>query len=140
MAMTAKSHEAATPVPSIGLSHPKGGYHRKGLYIHLQGKGGEYVYSEMPFVRNRVITMSAPRIAAQKSLNSQIQSLYRPMFLQSLHCILRTSRSVAAAGRCKRRYVSLITAYREYEQSGYVRDDGSHLCGCYSEQVDEIED
>jgi hypothetical protein len=66
-------------------------------------------------IRNRVISIPAPRITAQDAPHGQIKPLHWPVFLQCLNSITGTSRAIATRWRCERRYTFLIEIDRKQQ-------------------------
>ena len=79
---------------------------------------------------NRVISASAPRIAAQDSPDGEVESFDGSVLDEGLPRILRTSRGEAARGRRVGRNRSLVEANRQDEQPDDAprneTDDFSH--------------
>jgi len=67
---------------------------------------------------HRVITVSAPGVAAPKALQRKPATLQRAVLLNSLHSIGAAGRRVAATRSQQRRYGQLIKAYERGKQYG----------------------
>ena len=67
-------------------------------------------------LRNRIISVSSPWVAAQKPAHRKVKSLERTVLAEGLKCVLRASRSESACRRFERRYADLIEPYQENER------------------------
>lgn len=69
----------------------------------------------MKFIRNRVVTMTTPRMAPEDAAYAEIESLEGTMAEDGFHHILATRRGVAASGRGQRTDAPLVEADGEDE-------------------------
>lgn len=68
------------------------------------------------FLRYRIISRTAPRMAAKYSFGAEPYTFNNPVDLNRLYHILRTSRAVTAASGAKRRYKILVESNRQNQQ------------------------
>ena len=84
-------------------------------------------------LRHRVVSASAPRIAAQDSPDGEVESFDGAVFDECLPRILRTGRGETARGRRVGRDGGLVEANRQDEQPDDAprdeSDDFSHAFG-----------
>ena len=66
-------------------------------------------------LRHRIISVSAPWVATQKTPYTQCEAVYRTMLLDSLHAINRTGGSKATRRRQQRRNKELVKTNGKYQ-------------------------
>ena len=84
--------------------------------------------------RHRVITASAPGMAASYALNGKPSAFERAVFGDSFHCILAASGCVATARRKERRNALSVELYEQYEQCGEQMFHNTKLIDACSQQ------
>ena len=67
-------------------------------------------------LRNRVVSVSSPRVATQDPADCKVKSLEGAVFTEGLESVLRTCRSEPACRRLERRDADLIESYQENER------------------------
>lgn len=91
-------------------------------------------YFWLAFLRDWVISASAPWMTAQKPAYSQVKTLERTPFAESLERIFGTSRCEPASGWLIRGYTDLVELYQHYERKyrDFLHDipDFSKPVGC----------
>ena len=79
-------------------------------------------------LRNRVVSASAPWMAAEQSAGSKVETFERAMLPECLQGILGACRRKAAGWRFERRDADLIETYQENEGAdGYLLDDSQEF-------------
>ena len=79
-------------------------------------------------LRNRVVSASAPWMAAEQSAGSKVETFERAMLPECLQSILGACRRKAAGWRFERRDADLIETYQENEGAdGYLLDDSQEF-------------
>lgn len=78
----------------------------------------------MKFIRNGVVTMTAPGMASEDAAHTEVETLEGTMAEDGFHHILATRRSVAASGRGQRTDAPLVEADGEDEGATEEVTDG----------------
>ena len=84
--------------------------------------------------RHRIVSASAPGMAANYALNGKPCAFERAVFGDSFHCILAASGCVATARRKERRNALSVELYEQYEQCGEQMFHNIKLIDAYNRQ------